>query len=372
MLVQTVTAPLKESTKNAYYAHIDTLRVFFVSIVLFHHWYSDNPFKFLPFGSTIAFVLSSFLLTNVLLKEKFASEGGYWRKTGNFLGRRFLRTLPIYLILIGVHAVFNPRLRETIGYFLTFTQNYLVAHNPNPITNPVPLAHTWSLAVQEQFYVVLPITVFFISRRLFVPFWIAMTCLGLAIRFWYFFEGFPFEWNHFTTECCLDCFGIGALISYYNFFHPEDLKKLLKNKILLFTLIGLYASSLFGYFNESNGIVAEEGPLKLYNNLYRTTERTFVSLLSVWFIAWGIYFPSQTLLRISRNAVIHFLSKISYGIYIYHMSVSGGVNRLLVNTSFDEHGFVSITLKFILTTLVAAASFYWIESPILKWRKALR
>ena len=91
-------------TKRPYFVHLDLLRVFFVLVVLLHHWIKENPFALLPFGSTISFVLSGFLLTTPLLKGK-KDMFGYWKTTSNFLARRLLRTLPIYLLLLAVYLI---------------------------------------------------------------------------------------------------------------------------------------------------------------------------------------------------------------------------------------------------------------------------
>lgn len=374
MLVKENVLVAEKQTTAPYFVHLDSLRVFFVSIVLLHHWLSATPFKFLPFGSTIAFVLSSFLLTNVLLKEKFQSDS-YWSKTKRFLIRRFLRTLPIYLLLIFGYLVFRTEMMKPyILYYLTFTQNYPISDALDPTSGIPSLTHTWSLAVQEQFYIFLPITVFAIPRKYFVSFWVILSLAGLIIRFYYYFGGFPLEYNHFRTECCLDCFGVGVLISYLNFFDPERLKRILLNKTLLITILILYVLSLTGYMNAPEA-AATADLSGGYNSMYRTTERTFVSILSIWFITWGIYFPSAWLTRISRNAIIHYLSKISYGIYVFHMLGSIFVEKLFVQVFGPQINIYSapvIAVKFLVCIAIASISFYLIEKPIMSFRSKFK
>lgn len=152
-------------TQRQYFPHLDLLRVVFVFIVLLHHWMAENPFAFLPFGSTIAFVLSGFLLTGPLLKGK-ESKTSYWDTTSRFLARRLLRTLPVYLLVLLVYVIVNRYyFREYIINFLTFTQNYVIAYHKDPITNPIDYIQTWSLAVQEQFYIFLPLFIYLIPNR---------------------------------------------------------------------------------------------------------------------------------------------------------------------------------------------------------------
>jgi peptidoglycan/LPS O-acetylase OafA/YrhL len=356
-----------QMTQRQYFPHLDLLRVVFVFIVLLHHWMAENPFTFLPFGSTIAFVLSGFLLTGPLLKGK-ESETSYWYTTSRFLARRLLRTLPVYLLVLLVYAIVNRyHFREYIIHFLTFTQNYVIAYHKDPINTPIDYIQTWSLAVQEQFYIFLPLFIYLIPNRFHKLFFIFLSIAGLAIRLWYFSLELPFTYNHYTTECCIDCFGIGALISYYHYKHPHQLKKLLTNKALLGILIFLYLCSMPGYYNISKNAL-DFNYYSLYNNLYRITERTFVSLFSVWFIAWGIYYPSKTLTKISIHPLINYTGKISYGIYIYHFLAASALLKGLHAFGLTPNRFEwwVVCLNFLATFAVAALSFEYIEKPILK------
>ncbi len=352
--------------QRSYFVHLDLLRVFFVFVVLIHHWVAENPFTFLPFGSTIAFVLSGFLLTGPLLKNK--KQGfDYWRSTLHFLARRLLRTLPIYLLLLCGYCIINiNNFRDYAIYFFTFSQNYLIAFNMPKLK--IGFGQTWSLAIQEQFYVFLPIIIYFFPYKYLRNLFIVFSVAGLLFRLWYFHIGLSFTYNHFTTECCIDCLGIGALISYYHYEHPDKLKQFLSNKVLLGILILSYIFSTFGY--SKNGATIFNNELDSFNNLYRITERTFVSLLSVWFIGWGIYFPSRILNKISSSFVINYLSKISYGIYIYHFAVASIIKRALgFIFNSDPEGFIFIwwviCLNFVFTIIISIFSFELFEKPIL-------
>ncbi len=353
--------------KQTYFKHLDLLRVFFVFIVLLHHWVAENPFAFLPFGSTIAFVLSGFLLTTPLLEAK-KDKSNYSKTTINFLARRLLRTLPIYLILLLIYFILNSHnFRDYAVYFLTFTQNYFIAYNPIKTT---AFAQTWSLAIQEQFYIFMPIIVYLSPYKYLRTLFIVFSVAGLLFRLWYFHLELPFTYNHFTTECCIDCFGIGALISYYHLEYPDRFKKILSNKLLWGIIVLCYLFSTLGYSNNAVNI-QDKGSDILFNNLYRITERTFVSLLSIWFIGWGIYYPSQRLYIISSNFIINYLSKISYGIYIYHFFVAAAILKIL-EYLFDfipkniQFTWWVVCLNFSLTILLSIFSYEIIEKPILQ------
>jgi peptidoglycan/LPS O-acetylase OafA/YrhL len=353
--------------KPTYYSHIDLLRVFFVFVVLLHHWVAKSPFAFLPFGSTIAFVLSGFLLSEPLIVAK-KNKLNYWKSTINFLARRLLRTLPIYLIILLIYLLVNrDNFSDYIIYFLTFTQNYLIAEKINEI-NSIGYTQTWSLAIQEQFYFFLPILIYFTPYKYLMKVFISLSILGLTIRLIYFYSGFSFSYNHFNTECCLDCFGIGSIISFYHLENPTKLKSILSNKLLFAILIISYLCSTLGYFEFSKYIYDFNSAT--YNNLYRITERTFVSLISVWFIAWGIYYPSKILTKVSTNFVIKYLSKISYGIYIYHFLIASLIMKTisLFNSKINQYSWWVVVLNFIFTILISSFSYELIEKHIILYK----
>jgi peptidoglycan/LPS O-acetylase OafA/YrhL len=186
--------------------------------------------------------------------------------------------------------------------------------------------------------------------------------VGLAVRCWYFYKDYNFVYNHFTTQACVDCFGMGALIAYYHTEHPEKLKKIVLNKWIFMGIVLVYICSTLGYFNDGKDI---------FNNLYRTTERTLVSILCVWFIGWGIYYPSKLLHTLSTHPFIIYCSKISYGIYVYHFLVSSVILQILhkFDATISNYAWWVIVLKFVFTISVSAVSYKFIEAPILLLKK---
>jgi peptidoglycan/LPS O-acetylase OafA/YrhL len=147
---------------------LDLLRAVAIGLVmLFHaslvrldsgqHWIV----RFGWMGVDLFFVLSGFLIAGQLLRP-FARglKPNYLR----FFGRRLLRTLPAYLVVLAAYFVL-PSIRERptiqpLWQFLTFTENLL-------IVPPLPKAfsHAWSLCVEEQFYLLLPATVAIVALR---------------------------------------------------------------------------------------------------------------------------------------------------------------------------------------------------------------
>jgi peptidoglycan/LPS O-acetylase OafA/YrhL len=119
------------------------------------------------FGVDLFFVLSGFLITGILLDSKDAPN--YFR---NFYARRFLRLFPVYylylifiaLLLPAIHRAIHTHMPDFGGnwwWFLLYSCNL----KPDHAANDAYLGHFWSLAVEEQFYLVWPAVVLLLSRR---------------------------------------------------------------------------------------------------------------------------------------------------------------------------------------------------------------
>jgi len=143
---------------------LDAVRGIAILVVIFHNYSSQLPSLVLQsllrygwMGVDLFFVLSGFLITGLLCDTK--QSAGYFK---NFYARRFLRIWPLYYAVLFLMFVVIPLLRPSVGSMVVarsspwwayplFLQNFLV-HHPSGAAGP--LGVTWSLAVEEQFYVV--------------------------------------------------------------------------------------------------------------------------------------------------------------------------------------------------------------------------
>ncbi|HEY4154085.1 MAG TPA: acyltransferase, partial [Puia sp.] len=149
-----------------YYPQIDSVRAIAVLFVLFHHYLSERITSLLPLGSfgvDIFFTLSGFLITGILISYRSIKPvGAAIRK---FYFRRILRIFPIYYLYILIAAIiFGHEISRTIilwasVYGLNF---YIINHGLLP---SYVFAHFWSLAVEEQFYLVWPFLILLFPFR---------------------------------------------------------------------------------------------------------------------------------------------------------------------------------------------------------------
>ncbi len=113
-------------------------------------------------GVDLFFVLSGFLITGILLGVKHLRAGAYY---GRFYGRRARRILPPYLLLLVLTAVFFGVGWLRYGYMYVFLMNFVTAFGMPHLSS---LDVLWSLAVEEQFYLVWPVLVLLLSERALV------------------------------------------------------------------------------------------------------------------------------------------------------------------------------------------------------------
>ena len=154
-----------------YRPEIDGLRaVAVIPVILFHAGFELFGGGFI--GVDIFFVISGYLITTILLKDLEANSFSII----NFYERRARRILPALYFMIFVSAIigwfiltpyFYRDLFQTVTATSLFMSNYLLYLKSGyfaPIAELKPLLHTWSLAVEEQYYVLFPILLFFFWR----------------------------------------------------------------------------------------------------------------------------------------------------------------------------------------------------------------
>ena len=181
---------MSNATSITYVPGIDGLRALAVtSVILFHLGWSVMPGG--AFGVTLFFTVSGYLITSLLVAEHDRTGAiGLTR----FWGRRFRRLMPAALVTLGLVAVGGivgvfegPRLRGDILWAVGYASNWRSAAAPTTYSqlfegSASPLLHFWSLAIEEQFYIVFPVVMWlaFRRRRTLVPILVAITVASVA------------------------------------------------------------------------------------------------------------------------------------------------------------------------------------------------
>lgn len=350
---------------------LDGVRGLAVLMVLLSHfllkdfWANEKHFVLAQagwLGVDLFFVLSGFLITGILLESRHSKN--YW---SSFYKRRVLRIFPLYFFVVTVTwltVIFiekaPDRLRgyDSFVWFFTFTPNIAMSLKNDWLyhSHVFNLNHLWSLAVEEQFYLLWP----FIVR--YTPFrWLAVLCVALLViatplRFWVAGEqGVNSVASYVLPFTRMDGLAAGSFLAVFfrldlHSFIPFD-RWVAR---LLFCWSGWEVYQIFVHGTE----------LRLYN-------------LSALFFASLLYLslntdPRAIVRRFCENGFLRDLGKYSYGLYIFHLMfeyvwLGGFGNRLLASDLPPAAGqAIYIVLAFGGTYLLARLSWVLIEKPFLQ------
>ncbi|MES2513200.1 MAG: acyltransferase [Bacteroidota bacterium] len=343
---------------------IDGLRFFAVFGVIISHYVLDHVnndiIRKIPFGTgvNLFFVISGYLITTILFNKKQAVENGlstYTIEIKNFFAKRILRIFPLYYIVILSLFIFNyHEIESYYMYLVTFTTNiYMTFHN----TYIGSKTHLWSLAVEEQFYIIWPFIIFFMKRKHFLNIFLILLFISLGSKFYFLnYTEWQIGANAFLSSC-FDALSLGALLAYLQLYHIVVLEKIL-SKIALVFLILLYVA------------------LFIFPDLLPQTWKSFLgnfftSIIYFYIVGLASQNKFRGIVKYSlENKVVLYLGKISYGIYIIHnfmpeMFYSFFAKKL---PPTDEYG-IKVIYWISLTILLASISWYVIERPALKLKK---
>ncbi len=274
-------------------------------------------------GVDLFFVLSGFLITWILLAAKESPH--YFR---SFYTRRVLRIFPIYylslLVLVIVLPGFYPSMtmasvyREQVYYWL-YLQNWLETFRVYTGFRSEYLGHTWSLAVEEQFYLVWPLIVFVLKPRQLaataVLIVVGSLLLRCAVNLFVNDNFAAYSLVHFNFFTRFDAPAIGSLIAYAERYKGPQLAALgtgLRLNLVFVFLLALLASIV---------AFAPADP-QITNVLFRTIGYTVVIAIFALLVIKAIVEPSTSILRRAlRNPELVYCGVISYGLYIYHWPI---------------------------------------------------
>lgn len=337
-------------------AALDGIRgVAIVAVVLFHSRVMPSGFV----GVDIFFVLSGFLITSLLLRE-YASTGTISLK--QFYLRRVLRLGPALMIVLIAACVYEtiylpyPGVENIFirsGYAVAYIANWVWAFDPaaNPLGSLLPL---WSLAIEEQFYILWP----FILRWLLVRLALGPTALivflaavGAIARRYFLAEAGAHGMRLYAgTDSHADPILFGCFLALVACQLPRDVWSALRPWIgatVPVAMVGLFGMMLLFDFKAQ--------PLWLSSG---------AALFSGAIILAVTVASARLALAVLECPVLVWLGKLSYSLYLWHS---------IASMYLLGHDLVSSPLWLISLGLgLASASYYWIERPCLRLKDRLR
>ena len=357
---------------------LDHLRAVAIILVMIYHYGRGIPDWLEPVrkigwtGVDLFFVLSGYLIGYQLLKEYKNSFGLDFKR---FYLKRFFRIIPAYIaVLIVYFSIGN--LKEGSGLpplwrFLTFTQNFGL-----DIQAQKSFSHAWSLCVEEQFYLLLPITIFLVFRshlQKTTPFLIAgLIGFGFFIRI--------YNWNEFVQPFVEDgsrrmmVQGILEKVYYPSYNRMDGL------------IIGVTIAAIFNFKPKTKGFLIKYGNIVLLFGIalfllaYQIcdsviTYKAMIFGLPLVSLAYGFILISAIsptcILYKTKSKITLMIATLSYAIYLTHKQLYQFVKINLneINSEFLQHNIFWIC--FVTAIIGGLILHILVEKPFLRLRERI-
>ncbi len=322
-------------------------------------------------GVDLFFVLSGFLIGTILINDYKEHQKLDIKK---FWMRRWLRTLPVYIVALLVNIIFmlyifkyDFSMSDMLKHF-AFIQNMIPPYSDHRF-----FSEAWSLSIEEYFYLTVPIiliSVSYITKRKDTKF-IFISSLILMIVFSFIFRAFLFhrlpedqfsltQWNtrfRIVIPERLDSLAIGVFAAYIKIFYNSIWEN--KKIIIITLLIGLLFMILLDRTWIFNGTI----PQGFF---------AYVPYFLIYSIAVALTLPFLDSWQPKQNFFTKFVSltsKLSYSMYLFHNSLMAIPLKNYAQTIYSEK--IKLLLYFIYWILVYVIAFFsytYIEKPFLKYR----
>lgn len=319
---------------------LDGLRAVSVLVVIVYHF----GFGFVPgdLGVSAFFVLSGFLITWLLLKEEAATKT---ISLLSFCRRRILRIFPAYyvflLVSFSIDSVRGSRwdnnlLLASLFYFM----NYFNAVHGHPVN---AIAHAWSLAIEEQFYLLWPLMFLFSKNRKAL---LIVSICGVAawrtILFGFLHVPRAYVYNAF--DCRFDNLAVGCLLAVL-LWEGRVASKFSVSRpwVALVPLAFLVVSRSFT-------------PAIYHFTIGFTIDALLIAL---WLVQLMQLYRSR-LWSWLEHPVTRYIGTISYPMYLYHIWAIGLAKRV---------AYLELPLAILFTIVAASASYHIVEKPFLRMKE---
>ncbi len=350
-----------------YVPGLDGIRAIAVlGVLVFHGSAQWLPGGFL--GVDVFFVLSGFLISTILL-EQLGTRG--WVDFRVFYIHRARRLLPALLAMLAMSAVLiaifahdaAAQFRRTVLPSLLYVANWAFINDDlsyfEAIGRPAVLQHLWSLAIEEQFYLLWPLVLLLIFRRRGRT-GVGRVAFGVAVASTLLMAVLSVMWNmpgasdasrlYFGTDTHAMSLLVGAALAAV--YRPGAMPRHLPMvRRLALTGVGLLALAavLLAYFQ-----VTEDGTW-LYRGGFLVFALATAAVITV------VAHPAALLGPLLALAPLRYIGTRSYGLYLYHWPIFVMV-RPSIDVPMDALG--TFVLRMALTLAVAEVSYRYLEMPI--------
>jgi len=363
---------------GSWYLGLDGIRAIAVLLVFSVHYMGFRT-RFVGWtGVLIFFVLSGFLITGILFDNRHEPH-----RFRNFYIRRTLRIFPLFYfawLFVAVAAIYlQARPRPIQLLWVVYLGNYVrfIVGNSSldhiftfrPPKLPIEIGHFWSLAVEEQFYLLWPLVVFHVRERRRLIQICAITVgavLALRIVLWATLSKnlLSMEILYMLTPTQCDAFLLGGLMALW--MRGEEKDKLLRHAgKILYIGMALFAAA----YVLNNGFHLRD--LSATSPWMSTYGFTIVDTIAAGLILCSLQ-PRFFLFRITTAWPLRMIGKYSYGIYVYHVLLAPFLQHYVLPVEhsgpariYYVRSIASNLVYFLIVLAVSICSYHLLEHPFL-------
>ncbi|HYE55737.1 MAG TPA: acyltransferase [Chitinophagaceae bacterium] len=370
--------------EKVFFPNLDGLRFFSFFAVFLYHTYltffnnvkEHNPgtysvveslFQNGNLGVNFFFVLSGFLITFLLIKEK-SFKGTI--HVPNFYIRRILRIWPLFYLCLFIGFVVFPIIKQYTGgtpneianpiYYVFFANNFDFMHSWPVKPDATILSVLWSVAVEEQFYLTWPVILMIVPYKYYKYVFLSIMALSLVFRSFYTgLDDHDFGVRYFHTFSLIGDMAFGGLLAYYCSFDSAFRRFITNLNRLQIAMIYLGAITVSIF----------RADLFTINPVAVVVERLVIAFFYGMIIAEQCY-AERSFFKMGKFKTISKLGIYTYGLYCLHLLGFLVADVVLSKAGMDK---TSVTmavaasvLAFVVSIVISLASYHLYEKWFLR------
>jgi peptidoglycan/LPS O-acetylase OafA/YrhL len=305
------------------------------------------------FGVDVFFLISGFLITYLLLKER---EAFGKINIFKFYVRRSFRIWPLFYLVIAI----SPFLVDWLGKagHPNYLANALFLNNFETIKTHFwvyPLAHMWSLCVEEHFYIIWPFVIAFVPIKRLMQVMVAFVFMSICYRaYLMLFTEEPWYSLFLSTFSRFDALVLGAIVAFRHWQNP------IKLSIPKSTRLMVYAVLLIAVCNDV--IIA-------WDNLFLACFKKYLYLGITGFAIMNYLFNEKPMFNFANIKIIRYFGKVSYGIYVFGLIALDVIVEKIMLPNYFSNMYLYWALVISSSLIIPILSFELYEKWFLKLKK---
>ncbi|MEE9394298.1 MAG: acyltransferase [Planctomycetota bacterium] len=353
-MTENSSSPFQVFRETKFFASLDGLRSLAILAVIWQHGYSGHGVPHNVFGRGhhgvgLFFAISGFLITTLLLRERDRNGHIDYRA---FFTRRALRIFPLYYAILAIYftmvTVLDGHPARTQLFYDNLPYHFVYLSNWCPTGT---FGFAWSLATEEQFYLVWPWILILLPKR--APIFVVLGIWGLKLFLYREVAAgnldglwFPTLFFRKISDSILAGICLAWLLHHRRSF--AIIRPVLAFPLAPFVYLGLC--------------------LWLLNGHYHHEEWGYLSLAFALFIGSAIIREDHSARAILTFPALSRIGVVSYGMYLTHQIFMSGISRL-ADTQIPQASFLRFAITTLLAFLAASLSYRYFETPFLNLKK---